>query len=169
MEKAIFSQLAKYLEENQIIHPNLHGSRPGHSTSTALIQLYDRWVEQVEEDKMVGVLLCDQSAAFDLCDHPILLGKLGLMGLEDSALSWISSYLSDRRQSCFVDGHLSSAMSLFSCGVPQGSIGGPLLWLCFTCDQPDVIHDHTVNGQDLHRGCSHDVQGQARHGQAQGR
>ena len=70
--------------------------------------------------------------------------------------------MSDRNQSCYVEGQLSSALSLFSCGVPQGSIGGPLLWLCFTCDQPDVIHDHVVDGQDLHRGCSHDVQGQER-------
>ena len=165
MEKAIFGQLAKYLEENNIIHPNLHGSRPGHSTSTALIQLYDRWVEEVEDDKLVGVLLCDQSAAFDLCDHYILVEKLRLMGVEENAAKWILSYLSDRKQSCFVDGNLSPAISLFSCGVPQGSIGGPLLWLCFTCDQPDVIHDHLVNGDDLHRGCSHDVQGHDRHGQ----
>ena len=111
---------------------------------------------------MVGVLLCDQSAAFDLCDHNILVQKLRLMGVEDSAGAWILSYQSDRKQSCFIDGHLSSAISLFSCGVPQGSIGGPLLWLCFTCDQPDVIHDHPVDRQDLHRGCFHDVQGQER-------
>ena len=162
MEKVVFSQLSIYLEENNIIHPNLNGSRPGHSTATALIQLHDRWVEEVEVDKMVGVLLCDQSAAFDLCDHNILVQKLRLMGVEDSAAAWILSYLSDRKQSCFIDGHLSSAISLFSCGVPQGSIGGPLLWLCFTCDQPDVIHDHPVDGQDLHRGCFHDVQGQER-------
>ena len=131
LEKAIFSQLAQYLEENQIIHPNLHGSRPGHSTSTALIQLYDRWVEEIEDGKMLGVLICDQSAAFDLCDHFILVKKLRLMGVEDDSLSWIFCYLSDREQSCFVDGRLSSAVPLFNCGVPQGSIGGPLLWLSF--------------------------------------
>ena len=111
MDKLVFSQLSKYLEENNIIHPNLHGSIPGHSTATALIQLYDRWVEEVEDDKMVGVLLCDQSAAFDLCDHNILVQKLRLMGVEDSAAAWILSYLSDRKQSCFIDGHLSSAIS----------------------------------------------------------
>ena len=85
MEKAVFTQLAKYLELNHIIHPNLHGSRPGHNTSTALIQLHDRWVEEVEEGNMVGVLICDQSAAFDLCDHAILVEKLKLSG------SWTTS------------------------------------------------------------------------------
>ena len=45
-------------------------------------------------------------------------------------------------------------LQLFSCGVPQGSIGGPLLWLFFTCDQHDAIHEHNVVGQDLHRGCN---------------
>jgi hypothetical protein len=81
LEKVVFGQLVKYLEENGLIHPNLHGSRAGHSTSTALVQMYDSWVEQVEEGKMVGVLLCDQSAAFDLCDHYILVEKLKLMGV----------------------------------------------------------------------------------------
>ena len=143
----------------------MHGSRPGHNTSTALVQLHDRWLEEVEDGKMVGVLLCDQSAAFDLCDHAILVEKLKLMGVEEGAANWILSYLSGRKQSCFVDGHLSSAMSLFSCGVPQGSIGGPLLWLCFTCDQPDVVHDHPVDGQDLHRGCGQVQAGAVVHGE----
>ena len=109
---------------------------------------------------MVGVIFCDQSAAFDLCDHNILVEKLRLMGLDEGALCWIRSYLSNRKQSCFIDGELSTALNLFNCGVPQGSIGGPLLWLCFTCDQPDVVHDHPVDGQDLHRRCQAHAEGQ---------
>ena len=73
LEKAVFNQLVQYLEENGLVHPNLHGSRAGHSTATALTQLYDTWVEEVEQGNMVGVLLCDQSAAFDLCDTISLL------------------------------------------------------------------------------------------------
>ena len=153
LEKVVFSQLVEYLEENRIIHPNLHGSRAGHDTSTALLQLYDKWLEEMEGNKMVGVLFCDQSAAFDLCDHTILLDKLELMGVDQGSLAWIKSYLSNRTQSCFVDGELSTPLKLLECGVPQGSIGGPLLWLCFTCDQPDVVHNHEIDGQDLHRGC----------------
>ena len=73
MEKVVFMQLVEYLEHNNLVHPNLHGCRKGHNTSTALLQLYGRWVEELDEDKMVGVLFCDQSAAFDLCDHNILV------------------------------------------------------------------------------------------------
>ena len=144
LEKSVFNQLVQYVEENGLVHPNLHGSRAGHSTATALTQLYDQWVEDVEEGKMVGVLLCDQSAAFDLCDHYLLVEKLKLMGVEDSAADWFWSYLSGRKQSCYVDGQLSTPLELSSCGVPQGSIGGPILWLLFTFDQPDVIHEHVV-------------------------
>ena len=103
---------------------------------------------------MVGVLLCDQSAAFDLCDHYLLVEKLKLMGVEDRPAAWFCSYLSGRRQSCMVDGHLSSPLNIPSCSVPQGSIGGPILWLLYTCDQPDVVHDHPVVRQSVDRGCS---------------
>ena len=110
IEKIIFNQLTNYLESNQLIHPNLHGSRSGHNTSTALIQMYDQWVEDVEQGKLVGVLMCDQSAAYDLCDHKILLQKLSIMGVDDIAINWFHSYLSNRKQHCFIDGHLSASM-----------------------------------------------------------
>ena len=142
------------MQINNLIHPNLHGSRAGHSTATALSQLYDSWVDEVENGSMVGVLICDQSAAFDLCDHGLLLDKLKLLGVEESALCWFSSYLKGRKQSCIVDGQISAPLNIPNCGVPQGSIGGPILWLIFTCDQPDVIHNHNIDiGQD-DRGCS---------------
>ena len=165
LEKMVFSQFVKYLEENNLIHPNLHGSRAAHSTSTALIQLYDRWADDSESGKMVGVLICDQSAAFDLCDHYLLVEKLKLLGMEDTAAAWVWSYLSGRQHSCFIDGPLSSPLGLLSCGVPQGSIGGPLLWLCFTCDQPDAVHEHHVVGQDPHRGCGLPTEDQVPGGQ----
>ena len=110
-------------------------------------------MEEIEEGKTVGVLFCDQSAAFDLCDHMLILQKLKIMGFENSSLEWIKSYLGNRIQSCFVDGELSEPINLLECGVPQGSVGGPLLWLIFTCDQPDSIHDHIIVGADPHRGC----------------
>ena len=116
--KAVFNQLVQYLETNELIYPNLHGSRAGPSTETALSQLYDEWVEEVEAGKMVGVLLCDQSAAFDLCDHYILIEKMKLMGVDDISAAWFCRYLSGRRQSCYADGQLSAPLNIPSCGVP---------------------------------------------------
>ena len=85
LEGVVFNQLVLYLDLESIIHPNHHGSRPGHSTATALIQIYARWVEEVDDGNMVGVMMVDLSAAFDMVD------KLELFGLEQTALQWMKS------------------------------------------------------------------------------
>ena len=144
LERMVFNQLVSYLDTNNLIHPNHHGSRAGYSTVTALIQMYDTWVEEVDNGKMVGVMMIDLSAAFDMVDYDILLQKLELFGLNSIALKWMKSYLTGRFQSVFVDGHLSPPLSI-TCGVPQGSILGPLLYILYTNDIPDLFHQHQVS------------------------
>ena len=112
VEKAIFNQLVQYLETNKLIHPNHHGGRKGHSTTTALVQMYNKWVEEMEEGKLVGVLMIDQSAVFDLCDHEILVEKLKVLGVQQNAACWMESYLAGRSQSTLIDGHMSSEVKL---------------------------------------------------------
>ena len=147
LERVVYNQLVKYLDTEQIIHQNHHGSRQGHSTATALIQLYDRWVDDIDSGNMVGVMMVDLSAAFDMVDHPILLEKLRIFGLEESALQWMSSYLVGRSQSTYVDGCFSPALDI-ECGVPQGSILGPLLYILFTNDVPSLVQDQTSSFKD---------------------
>ena len=147
LERMVFNQLVEYLDANSLLHPNHHGSRQGHSTATALIQMYDQWVEEVEEGHLVGVMMIDLSAAFDMVDHQLLLEKLKLFGLEDGPISWIRSYLMSRTQSVFVDGCLSPPLDI-ECGVPQGSILGPLMYIIFTNDIPDLVHNHLVTYKD---------------------
>ena len=91
LERTVFNQLVNYLDSNSLIHTNHHGSRAGYSTTTALIQMYDMWAEEVDKGNMVGVMMVDLSAAFDMVDYNLLLQKLKLFGLDTKAVVWMSS------------------------------------------------------------------------------
>ena len=140
LERAIFNQLIRYLKSNNLLHPNHHAYRPGHNTTTALIQMYDGWLKAVDSGKLAGACLLDMSAAFDVVDHELLLSKLSLYGLDDSSKDWVRSYLNGRSQSVSIEGSLSKFLPVHT-GVPQGSILGPLLYTLFTNELPEVVHD----------------------------
>ena len=96
LERCIFVQMVKYLEENNLLHPSHHGFRAKHRTVTALIQMYNTLIDAFERNEVSAVLMLDMSAAFDVVDHKILYSKLELYGFSDCALSWINSYLTNR-------------------------------------------------------------------------
>ena len=121
-----------------------------------LVPMYNKWIEEMEEGKLVGVMMIDQSAAFDLCDHHLLVEKLKLMGIDEETASWMENYLQGRSQSTLVDGHLSSPLKLPPCSVIQGGIGSGLLYLVYTNDLPDVIHSHSVNHKEPMTYCKDD-------------
>ena len=97
-ERVIFNQVIEYLNTNNLLHPNHHAYRAQHNTTTALIQMYDGWLQAVESGEMAGVCMLDMSAAFDLVDHNLLIQKLALYGFDESILNWTQSYLSGRSQ-----------------------------------------------------------------------
>ena len=103
-----------------------------------MIQMYDTWVQAVDKGELAGVCMLDMSAAFDVVDHGILLNKLQLYGFDDEAIRWMRDYLTGRTQAVYIDGSLSSFLTV-EVGVPQGSILGPLCYVMFTNDLPETV------------------------------
>ena len=86
VEYAVYDQVVEHFTKNSLFHENHHGSLKGHSTATALIQLVDMWLEAAEDTMLSATLLLDQSAAYDLVDHQILLDKLRIYNFDDSTI-----------------------------------------------------------------------------------
>ena len=140
-EAAIFDQTFHHFDQNKLWHPNHHGFRPNHSTSTALIQLYDLWCSGAEDREFTAALLLDLSAAFDVVNHKILLDKMELYNFSPSSIQWFKSYLEDRTQYVMVESRLSDPLKVGDQGVPQGSLLGPLCFMIFYNDFPAVRED----------------------------
>ena len=141
VERAVFAQMIDYFESNNLLHPSHHGFRANHNTTTALLQMYDNWVEAMDRGEATGVIYLDMSAAFDMVEHSVLLEKPLLYGFDVASYTWIKSYLEDRQQTVCIDGTCSPLLKV-NTGVPQGSIIGPLLYIIFTNDLPEIVHDH---------------------------
>ena len=78
IDSCIFVQIVSYMDGNNYFHPNHHCFRSGHSTATALLQMCDSWLENVDKQQLVGECLIDLSAAFDVFDNELLVAKLVL-------------------------------------------------------------------------------------------
>ena len=139
LERVIHNQILEHMEKNQFWHPNHHAYRKNRSTETAVIQLYDTWVEAVSEGRLATATLIDMSAAFDTVNIDILLEKLKLYNFGDEATAFMESYLRNRKQLVSIGGSNSKLRDL-DCGVPQGSILGPVLYTLYTNDFPEVVH-----------------------------
>jgi hypothetical protein len=112
-EKEVFRQVYTYLSVNSLLSKFQHGFRPKHSTVTALIQMCDEWLENMDNGKINGVVFVDIKKAFDSINHCVLLNKMNeQFGIFGSELKWFESYLMNRVQQCSINGKLSDKKGL---------------------------------------------------------
>ena len=136
-EKLMYARLLDFLNKYHILYKYQFGFRKAHSTYMALILLLDNLNTALDKGEYAVGIFLDFQKAFDTVDHHILLKKLEHYGIRGVPLTWFTSYLSNREQYVMYDGALSSK-KVISCGVPQGSILGPLLFLLYINDLAGV-------------------------------
>ena len=135
IEKVIHTQAQKYLDKRSVLYKFQSGLRKKISTDSCLVQLSDYTINGMEK----GILI-DLQKTFDTLDHDVLLEKMECMGFKKPVIKWFKSYLSNRKFFVLLEG-VSSEEVLITCGIPQGSILGPLLFLVYINDLPQALSE----------------------------
>ena len=137
-ERAMHTRVYNFLESSNIFYELQFGFRKNYSTNHAILDIVENIRENLDNKTFSCGVFIDLEKAFDTINHKILLEKLQHYGIRGITLQWFTSYLYNRKQRVSLDGKKSSFLNI-TCGVPQGSILGPLLFLLYINDMKNAV------------------------------
>nr|CAI5833067.1 unnamed protein product [Callosobruchus analis] len=143
LEKAVRIQLHEFLSDACILPVYQAGFRKGQSTTSALARITDDVISAADNSKATALVLLDFSKAFDTINHNLLVSKCRYLGFDILSTKWLRCYLNERHQYVVVKNKISMSKPICS-GVPQGSVLGPLLFLMYIFNLPNVIKHCSV-------------------------
>ena len=132
IDTAMAIQIKDFLLLHNLIPYNHNGGLKGMSTTTTVIVLLDIWSKIIEQNKNAVVLQLDQTAAYDMVNHLILLEKFKILGFDKNAIHFMESYLNNRRQIVEIEGITSEIKEIGETSTIQGSVLAGLLYLIYT-------------------------------------
>ena len=126
----MYNHLISSIDKEDIIYKFQFGFRKSHSTNHAIISMVEKVNQALDFGKVLVGIFLDLKKAFDTVDHTIIVDKLFKYGIRGNIFNWFKSYLSNRKQYVNWQGRYS-VIETVSCGVPRGSILGPLLFILY--------------------------------------
>ena len=138
LEHIVYSNIFTHLNQANILCEEHHGFRERRCCESQLITTINDFAQCLNSKGLIHAIFLDFAKAFDKVPHKKLCHKLASYGIKGSVLEWISDFLSNRTQKVLVGGQINESTAVLS-GVPQGTVLGPLLFLCYINDLPRSI------------------------------